>query len=218
MSVDFQVCFPQETVNVTGIRAIPGDLNLIEVQGDDFSAIDTILVNDVEVKDYAVLSRTFLRAQLPLGMRPADVTTVSILSRRLVITARSSLKFRIGRVPSKTSGILRLMQLYAKTLLTDPTSDSFNPNYGGGLLRHIGGTFSSGSAGGSMLNDAAVAVRLTNEQIIAVQSRQPQLPADERLLTASIVHSAFSPNEAALKLEIDLRNQTGQPALINLVY
>ena len=218
MAVDIQVCFPQETITVSGITAIPGDLRIIEVRGEDFSAVDSIRVNDQEVKDFAVLSSTFLRAQLPSNMRPSEVETVTVVSRRLALTSRSLLRFRMSKMPSKVSGILRLVQLYVKVLLTDPGSDSFNQNLGGGLLRNIGNAFPSAAARGGIVNDAAIAVRRTNEQIIAIQARQPSIPANEKLLSASIQSSSFSPSEAALSIELDLRSQTGEPAILNLVY
>lgn len=217
MAVDLQVCFPQETILVTKVTPVPGSTRMLSLVGEDFSAVDEVRVNDLPCPSYIVQSTNRMHAELPEGVAMRDVNAVTVLSRRLVLTSKSLLRFRISRMPSKTTGILRLVQLYVKTLLTRPGSDSFNPNYGGGLMRALGSTFSRGERN-SLVNDAAIAVRSTNEQIIAIQARDPRLPLEEKLLTCTILSSTFSPDEAALRMELDLRNQTGNPAILNLVY
>lgn len=216
MAVDFQVCFPQETIAVNKVRALPGDLKVLEVEGEDFSAVDTVSVNDIDVPEFAVLSSHVLRARLPLSLTLADVRTVTVLSKRLVTTAKSTLKFRIGSMPSKVRGPLRLSQLFLKVLFSEPGTDIFNKKGGGGALRALRATFAASDSGG-VINDFSVAVRTTVRQIIASQARNPSLPPDEKLLNASIISSAFSPQEAALSVSIEIVNQSGFPAILNLV-
>jgi hypothetical protein len=216
MAVDFQVCFPQETIAVNKVRALPGDLKVLEIEGEDFSAVDTVSVNDIDVPEFAVLSSHVLRARLPLSLTLADVRTVTVLSKRLVTTAKSTLKFRIGSMPSKVRGPLRLSQLFLKVLFSEPGTDIFNKKGGGGALKALSSTFAASDSGG-VINDFSVAVRTTTRQIIASQSRNPSLPPDEKLLSASIISSAFSPQEAALSVSIEIINQSGLPAILNLV-
>ncbi len=216
MAVDFQVCFPQETIAVNKVRALPGDLKVLEIEGEDFSAVDTVSVNDIDVPEFAVLSSHVLRARLPLSLTLADVRTVTVLSKRLVTTAKSTLKFRIGSMPSKVRGPLRLSQLFLKVLFSEPGTDIFNKKGGGGALKALSSTFAASDSGG-VINDFSVAVRTTTRQIIASQARNPSLPPDEKLLSASIISSAFSPQEAALSVSIEIVNQSGLPAILNLV-
>lgn len=216
MAVDFQVCFPQETIAVNKVRALPGDLKVLEIEGEDFSAVDTVSVNDIDVPEFAVLSSHVLRARLPLSLTLADVRTVTVLSKRLVTTAKSTLKFRIGSMPSKVRGPLRLSQLFLKVLFSEPGTDIFNKKGGGGALKALSATFAASDSGG-VINDFSVAVRTTTRQIIASQARNPSLPPDEKLLSASIISSAFSPQEAALSVSIEIVNQSGLPAILNLV-
>lgn len=216
MAVDFQVCFPQETIAVNKVRALPGDLKVLEIEGEDFSAVDTVSVNDIEVPAFAVLSSHVLRAQLPLSLTLADVRAVTVLSKRLVTTAKSTLRFRIGSMPSKVRGPLRLSQLFLKVLFTNPGTDIYSKSLGGGALRALSASFAASDSGG-VINNFSVAVRSTTRQIVAIQSRNPSLPPDEKLLNASIVSSAFSPQEAALSVAIEIINQSGRPAILNLV-
>ena len=216
MAVDFQVCFPQETIAVNKVRALPGDLKVLEIEGEDFSAVDTVSVNDIEVPAFAVLSSHVLRAQLPLSLTLADVRAVTVLSKRLVTTAKSTLRFRIGSMPSKVHGPLRLSQLFLKVLFTEPGSDIYSKGLGGGALRALKTSFAASDSGG-VINNFSVAVRATTRQIIAIQARNPSLPPDEKLLNASIISSAFSPQEAALSVAIEIINQSGRPAILNLV-
>ena len=216
MAVDFQVCFPQETISVNNVKALPGDLSILEIEGEDFSAVDSVSINEVEVPSFAVISTHILRAQLPESIRLSDVSSVTVLSRRLVSTAKSTLKFRIGAVPSKVRGPLRLSQLFLKILFTNPNTDIFNKKSGAGALRALSTTFSASDSGG-IINDFSVAVRSTVRQIVAIQARTPSLPPDEKLLNASILSSSFSPQEAALSVSIEILNQSGRPAILNLV-
>lgn len=216
MAVDFQVCFPQETIAVNKVKALQADPPIIEVEGEDFSAVDSVSVNEVEVPAFAVLSTRILRAQLPPSIGLADVGSVTVLSKRLVATAKSTLRFRLGTVPSKVRGPLRLSQLFLKVLFTNPGTDIFNKKLGAGALRTLSATFSASDSGG-IINDFSVAVRSTVRQIVAIQARTPSLPPDEKLLNASILSSSFSPQEAALSVAIEILNQSGRPAILNLV-
>ena len=217
MAVDLQVVFPQETVAVTGVRNLPGSTpRSIEITGDDFTAIDLVEINEFEVPGYQVVSRTKIIAELPSDVLASQVRSVTVLSRRLVLTARSVLRLRMSQMPSKTSGILRLTQLFLKVLLTTPGSDIFDKELGGGALKNLGSTYSRSRAG-SLVNDMSISVQTTQKQITAIQARQANIPADERLADAHLISASFSPRESALLVSISLTNQTGQPALLNLI-
>lgn len=217
MAVDLQVVFPQETVKVTGVTNIPGSLpRQVEITGEDFSAVDLVEINEVVASTYQVLSKNKLRVVLPQDITASQIRSVTVLSRRLVVTARSLLRFRIGNMPSKASGILRLTQLFLKVLLTAPGSDIFNQSLGGGALKNLGTTFAR-SQSGQLVNDMSISVQTTQKQIAAIQARQANIPADERLLDARLLSASFSPQESALLVSISLTNQTGQPAILNLI-
>jgi hypothetical protein len=217
VAVDFQVCFPQQSIKITGVSRVPGsDPPTLDVLGEDFSSVDEVLINDIPATNYYVVSRNRLFVVPPVGVPIANVDTVAATSRTLTLSEKSLLKFQISRMPSKVNGILRLVQLFTKVLFTTPGTDAFNQKLGGGALRNIGRTFSRSQTGG-IVSDFVVSVDNTTRQLISIQSRQPQLPANEKLLSAKVTSANFSLQEAALLVTVEITSQTGQAALANVV-
>ena len=217
MAVDLQIVFPQESIRINAVSGVPGSTTVIDVLGDDFSSVDSVLVNDIEAPSYYVVSRTRMFVTLPSLVPAGTVQSVAVTSSRLTITNQSLMKFRISRVPSKVSGILRLVQLFTKVLFTTPGSDIFNRRMGGGGMRSIGRNFSKAESGG-IISDFVVSVDNTTRQIVTIQGRQPQLPADERLLAARVTTARFSSQEAALVVAVEVTSQAGRAALANVVF
>ena len=217
MAVDLQTVQPQNSIPVSRTKMIMlGGLRALDVIGEDFRSVDTVYINDMESPDAIVVSATRLLAQLPPSLQQVpDVQSVSVLSRQLTLTASSVLRFIIGDTPSGVTGMLRLMQLFVKLFLSEPASDIFNKTLGGGLLRGIGTTFGQ-EEGDSIRTNAAIAVDTTSKQIISIQSRMGTLPRDERLLNARMLGATFSRATTAMYLSVQLMNQTGIPARLNL--
>ena len=215
MSVDLQVVFPQEVVKITSVTRVPGATPpVLDVVGADFSAVDEILINDVEARDFAVLNKNRLYVTVPDGV-DTIVRSLSVTSRRLVLSPQSFLRFRISNVPSKVSGVLRLVQFFVKILFTTPGTDIFNQRLGGAALKNLGRTFSKADTGG-IVSDFVIAVENTSRQIIAIQGRLPQLPQDERLLTAKVTTATFSASDSALRTTVEITSQAGRSALAQL--
>jgi len=218
MAVDYQVVFPVEVIKLNSIRFVFGsNPPVLDINGQDFRAVDDVVINDQQSLGWAVLSKTRLLAILPAGVAPAQVSSINITSRRLVLNDRSVLKFQISSTPAKATGILRLMQLYVKLMLTTPGSDIFDKKVGGGILNFLGST-SYGAEGGDLVRRFVVANDMVSRQIIAVQSRQPSLPPDEKLLAAKVLSARFSRQQSALLSSIELTTQAGRSAVTNLVF
>jgi hypothetical protein len=216
VSVDLQVAFPQEVIKITGVRRVPGTSPAVfDITGADFSAVDEVLLNEHLAKDFAVLSQTRLLVTAPDAVGNV-VRSVSVTSRRLVMTEKSVLRLRLSGVPSKVSGILRLLQLFVKILFTSPTSDIFNKRLGAGALKNLGRNFGKGDAGG-IISDFVVAAENTSRQIIALQGRQPALPPDERMLTAKVTTARFDAQTSALIVSVEVTSQAGRAATANLM-
>ncbi len=218
MAVDFQLVFPRNAVRLTSVtRTTLSGAPALNVVGDDFRSVDEVLVNGRASPDYRVQTATRLVAALPEGVALRDVESVSVTSRELTMTPRSILAFRVGLVPTKTTGILRLVQLFVKVLFTTPGTDIFNKSLGGGALRAIGSRSGGRQEVNAVVNDFVVAVGNTKRQIVAIQSRQPRLPPDERLLEAKVVSARFSPEQEALLASVELTSQAGQMVRVNSV-
>jgi len=218
--IDFQVAFPQEVIQLDHIRAVPGTgrngvPRALEVTGADFGSVDEILINAIPSPDIIVVGKHRLIAQVPDSLQNALLTSVSVLSRRLVVTDKSYIRFRIGKTPGRVTGMLRLVQLFLKLLFTTPGSDIFSPKLGGGALKNLGQTFGAND-GGNIVSDFIIAVNQTARQIVAVQGRDSHTPRNERLLSARVLHAGFNRAEGALVVSVELVSQAGRSALASL--
>lgn len=217
MALDFQIVFPQESIQLTSVELVPNsNPRLIAVSGADFTSVDQVLINDLVAPSYHVISKNELVAVIPDQVASGEIDAVNVTSRSLTITSKSLLKFRVSSVPSKVTGILRLVQMFVKVLFTTPGSDIFNPNLGGNGLRPLGQNFGKQQTG-SILSDFVVAVDNTTRQIVAMQGRQSQLPLEERLLSATVTASEFSIEEGALITTVEVTSQAGRSAIASLV-
>lgn len=216
MAVDFQLAFPQELVNITQVSPIPGlTPRSLDIVGDDFSSVDDVRLNDISSPSFAVMSRTRLVAEVPDSLKNQTVTSVTVLSNKLSVTRQSLIRFRIGRTPSKVRGTLRLLQKFLLILFKRPGSDAFAPMIGGGALEILGETFGA-EEGADIIRNFIISVDNTSRQILQIQARNPNLPADERLVAANVVSAGFNKNETALVATIDVISQAGTNATARL--
>lgn len=215
MAVDFQVVFPQEAVNLNAVRVLPGPPRIVDVQGEDFRAVDEVLLNRVASPDVVILSRTRLLAQVPDSQLDQEILTVNVLSRRLTVSPRSFLRFRVSKTPGKVSGILRLVQKFLKVLFTTPGSDIFNRTAGTGAMRSVGSTLNAGN-GNDIVHNIVIAVDTAAKQIVSIQSRNASLPRDERLLSAKVLRASFNKEEGAIDVAVEITSQAGRSAVATL--
>lgn len=220
MALDLQVVQPREAIRLNRIRFTPpspvGLPLSLDIIGEDFSSVDEVLINEIPSPDVIVLTRNRLIAQLPsILQRVPNVTSVSVLSRRLTLTSRSFIEFRLSDQPGRVRGILRLMQLFLKVLFTTPGTDIFRRRTGGGALRNLGATFGA-DEGGSIVSDFIISIDTTSRQIIAFQGSDPRTPRDERLLSARVLSAGFNREQGAILAAVELVSQAGQAATANL--
>lgn len=217
MSVDLQVVFPQEVIQLTSIRYLQGvSPPSLDIIGQDFSSVDHVLINDVASPDIVVVSQNRLFAQIPDAAVGSTITSCAVISNRLGLTDKSILKFRISDVPSKVTGILRLVQVFLKFLLTTPGQDIFAPRLGASALKNIGMTFGK-DQGGSIVSDFVVSVSTAQRQLLAVQARDPSIPSSERLLAAKVLKAGYNRQESALVVSLEITSQAGRAAVANLM-
>lgn len=217
MSIDFQVCFPQEVINLSNVRVAPNvAVRTLDILGDDFSSVSQVLINQVASPSVVILSRTRLLAQVPTALLLQQISSVQVIANRLMLTSRSYITFQVGPQPSKVRGILRLVQLFLKIMFTTPGSDIFAPNTGAAALKNLGKTFGE-SQTGSIVSDFVVSVTTAQKQIIAVQSRDASIPRDERLLSAVVTKASFNQQSSALIVSVELTSQAGRSAVANVM-
>lgn len=216
MPVDFQVCFPTEVIKLSRVRSVPGlPVRTLDVIGDDFRAVDQVLLNQVPSLSFIILSKVRLLVEVPQPLVHSTITSISVLSRKLALSPRSLIQFRIGATASKTRGILRLMQLFLKLLFTTPGSDIFAPKVGGGALAHLGQSISTDGTA-DVVAGIIVSVDNTVKQLIQIQGRNQSIPPDERLLSAKVISAGFNKNETALVASIEVNSQAGKSAVARM--
>lgn len=214
MSTDLQIVFPQALVELTGVRVLQGfEPRTLDVLGVDFRAVDEVLINDQASPDVVILGQSRLLAQIPDGLQDAEISSVVVVSNQLTVSAKSLLRFRLGRTPSKVKGILRLTQYFLKVLFTTPGTDIFYPDLGGGALRAVSNSQENSSG---IVNDMVISVNSTQRQILAVQARDSMLPRDERLLSARVLEATHNYALSSLNIAIEVTSQAGRTATANV--
>lgn len=217
MAVDIQVCTPQVLIPLNSVANLPGMVpRTLSVIGKDFSSVAQVLINDIASPSIAILSKTKLLAQVPPNLANTTVTSVTVTSYNLTVSARSIIQFQLGPVASKVSGILRLLQIFLKVLFTTPGRDIFASRIGGNGLKDVGQTFGA-NEGGNIVSDFIIAVTTTQRQILSIQSRDPTLASSERLLSANVLSANYSSTESALIVSVQVTSQAGQAATANVL-
>lgn len=216
MAVDFQVVHPQQSIDLTGVTELVGySTRALDIRGVDFSAVDDVEINDQLSPNWTVLGRKRLIAQVPVPEQTRGIYSVAVISNRLTFTRESLLRFRIGESPGKVSGMMRLIQLFVKVLLTTPGSDIWNPRLGGGLLQKVGG-YNGKDEGKGLVGDVAVAVDTASRQILSLQAQEGNIPPSERLLSAGVTQASYDRHDLSLHVTIDLLNQTLRRGFANI--
>jgi hypothetical protein len=194
----------------------PGVPVTLDVLGEDFRSVDEVLINEIPSPDVIVVSKSRLIAQLPDALQKTlNVTDVRVTSRRLTLTSKSLIRFRVSDTPGRVSGILRLMQLFLKVLFTTPGTDIFAKRVGGAALQTIGETYGA-DEGKSLVSRFIISVDTTARQIISLQGRDPRIPLDERLLSARVTRAGFNRTQSAIIASVELASQAGRSAITNL--
>jgi len=197
------------------MREVPGlPVRTLEVIGEDFRAVEEVIVNGYPSPSYVNVSDKKILVQVPDEAALQRITSVEVLSNNFVLSPRSKLRFKLNKQPRRCNRMLLLVQMFLKILLTTPGRDRFAKKIGGGLMRNIGAVFSKNN-GGSILADVIITVDQTTKQLLALQRTQNLAP-EEKLLTAKVESAYFSKTDGGLVVQINLKNQAGKTGYLNV--
>jgi hypothetical protein len=214
--IDLLVVQPQELIDVSQAQERTDiAVRTFELHGADLRNVTEVLMNGEPSPSFIIRSRSRILAQVPDAWATERITSILAVSSRLTLSPRSQIRFSLGSQLRVGSGMLRLIQLFLKILLTTPGTDIFARRLGGGLLTKFGATYGAGD-GMDLIGDVVIAVSQTAGQITAIQGRQSQIPSDERLLSATVIGRTFNKQEATLSVQIELKNQAGQLGFANV--
>lgn len=214
--MDLQYIQFSDALTLTGAEEIP-DLKprSLMLYGNDFRSAIEVYINDQLSPSFAVASKSKIIAQIPPSQVRSIINEIVVLSSDFTATFRTKLLFRFSQDPRSVTGLRFMMQMYLKLLFTTAGTDAFSKRLGGSAMKSIGSNFDL-SPGSNVVSDFAIAVSRATEQMVSLQSYQPRLSDDERLLSANLLNIQFDAASTALVARIELIPQSGLRASVNL--
>lgn len=214
--IDLRIIEVRDVLPITSIQPVEGlTPRTIRVKGSDLANVHELLINESPSPSIVIVSATEILAQVPTQVGNSAIRTVLAISHRLTRTKRSTITFAFGDTPGYVSGRERLIQSFLKLLLQTPGTDAFAMNLGGGVLKAVGRAGHMRGAGG-LIAEVQAGVDRTRQQLMALQSREPHLHADERLLYARLLKAEFNAQAGALFSWIDIASQSLASSVVAL--
>jgi phage baseplate assembly protein W len=205
----------RDVLRVASISLVPNvPVPTVSLKGADFRSVESVSINDSPSPEFIVMDKQTIYAQLPDGIR--QVRTVAVLSSNFTTTEKASrVLFQVGTKTKTITGLLKLVQLFVKILLQSPGSDIFDKDLGGGLQDMIG-QLTSTKRNDRLLAAISQAISQTESQIRRSQLDSPEIPLDERLLSATLLDIRMfqTLDEARARIQIDnVVGQRGEAAI-----
>ncbi len=185
------------------------------IVGDRLDQSSEVYINDILSPEFAVLSANRLLAQVPTSERKSPLRKVAAIATTPAMNRKSLLHFEMGKTVSSIAGLEKLIQAFCKILLQTPGTDRFRPTEGGGLMRIVGRNVSKGDSK-NLQASVVSAVTRARDQLLARQSTDRRIPADERLLSASAEGVGFDTSTTTLSARIAVSAVSGKQAVANL--
>ena len=213
MSVDIQIISLVDEFSVKGQSEIEGSQpRAIRVVGRrGFNSAQRVFINDYGVDDFTIVSDTVL-----LVFPPAMFDAISVVDMKIVVASgeytggdQARLLFGPTKNVLAISGLQKLVQQVAKTLLTTTGTNKFDVGYGGDLLRELGTSFDP-EAGARISAAVARAVSSTEESMIVSQVGERGLAAEERLLRLTLDSVVFDTALQEVRATVKLVTYAGK--------
>lgn len=213
MSIQLEVVKFRDLVPILSIPRFVSELDApaIEIQGEDFSNVESVVINSTPSPEFIIVTKQKIFAQLPEGT--TRISTIEVLSSDFTRTRDSSkLLFKLGDKTHTIEGLLKLIQLFTKWLLQSPGSDIFNPERGGGLQELVGSIVSTKRMEPVMAS-VIRSVQSTTTQIRSAQSGISAPPLSEKLLSAEVVDMNVYEKDMEARVRISVQSIAGPVAV-----
>ena len=205
--------------------SLPPNPHVVAIIGSEFLDADTVLVNGMSIP-FDIIHDGLILITIPEKLADgktrnplynANIVEVTVSTNKLpnlvVPPDRSKVALQIGSSVKKVEGLQRLVQTFVKLLFTTRGSDVFHPNLGGDALMLLGNMESNDPK--HLTREFTIAVTNTADQLSNEQSKR-EVPASERLLSASVVSSMFDPTTSALIASVSLVSFDKEEAVANI--
>lgn len=216
--IDIKLLSIQDLLPISRVEYVKDFVPLsLLILGDRMNEASRILINDIEAPEFIVMSPSRLIAQVPDSVKTSVLSKVAVLAESPSVNRSSLLHFQVGVGIKGLRGIERMVQIFVKLLLQTPGSDKFDPTKGGGLMAAVGRNVSRND--GSAVQAAVVgAVSRARDQLLAMQSQNSRIPADERLLTAKTEAIGYDPATTTVSARVAISAVSGRQAVTNLTF
>ena len=202
------------------VQSIPGFVKglsplTLELKGRDFSSTDSVYINEAAVKEFMIVNKTTIYAQVPNVQGP--IQTIRVLSSKYSRDVESAMmSFEVGNKSRKVEGILKLLQLFTKWVLQTPGSDMLNPTRGGGLQQIVGSVATTKDLQ-PVFASITRAINNTSTQIRSAQINAVRLPLSERLMSANLVDLKIYEKQMQAQAKVAIVSAAGAEAVSALV-
>lgn len=208
--LDFKIIYARHKLRVRTVAPVRNFLppSLI-VTGFDLDKTSEIFFNGIKTPEFAILSSTRVIARIPDAVVGKELKDLSLFSTVQASKRDALVQLKLNSMAS-ASGIERLIQTWILVFMTNPGSDVFQKNSGGGGPSIIGRT--TDDQGTGVLADLTLAINRTKSEILKKQSEITRIPLEERLSKAEIGNIKFDKSAGALSAVVTLTNMAGDNA------
>ena len=212
---DFRIVRAQTLLPIFSVAPIRGfqPASIVAI-GKDLNYTSTIFYNGVLVSEFVVSSSTRLIIKVPESQVGKDLLDLKVYSSRPILNNNADLLIGVTKPLQKISGIDRLVQSWLMIFFTSPGSDVFSPQSGGGANTIVGSRTDRKNK--SAATDLSIAIQRTEAEILQLQSKMPQIPPEEKLLSSSLEGLANDEATGTLIAQVRLKNMVNQSAQVSV--
>lgn len=212
MAEDYQVIAFRDIAQLSRVDLYSSDPLTLDVQGNGFVGVATVLINDVDSPEFVVLSASRILAEVPFSERNARLRSVKVLLSMNGISRTAHLDLRSTVPGGRAVGFTKLLQAYLRVLFTNPGEDIANPWCGAGLYVGVG----AAGTPGELRALASSAVSVAEQHLIRLQAKNSALTDAERLRSATLLQAEYVQASTSLAIRLTLTamdGTTGNPLL-----
>lgn len=212
---DFCVVSAKTLLRITSVSPIRGFLPpSIIVLGDRLDHTKEVLFNGIEAKEFIIASPSRLIVRIPQSQVGKELRSIKALSTVSLAQASSELVLEVARPVHVVEGVDRLVQSWLLVFMTNPGSDIFHPQSGGGGRAIVGRITDRRHK--SVAADLALAIERTKSELLSSQARGRNLPLNERLLSSDLESLSFDEATGVLSASVSIKNMLGDQAEVAL--
>lgn len=212
---DFSIVSAKVILRTTSVSPIRGFLPLsVIVLGEKLDLTKEVFYNGVLAEEFIIASASRLIVRVPLSQVGQQLTSIQATSTVAVSKSSANVVIELSRPIHTVAGMDRLIQSWMMIFLSNPGSDVFTPQSGGGARSLIGRSTDMKSK--SVAADLALAIEKTGSEIKKLQAQNKRVPLDERLLSGDLETLSFDEATTVLSATVSIKNMIGSKAEIAL--